>query len=114
MLDLGYEGVRSGVRGYQIRGTRVSDPGYDGIIVEGITSGYEGIRSGVRGHQIRGTRALDPGHEGIRVCIRAGVRRGLRGRANRDRVLPVEHWGADGQKRALYERGGEGGTCDIV
>ena len=44
VLDPGYEGIGSGVRGYQIRGTRVLDPG------------YEGMRSGVRGYKIQGTR----------------------------------------------------------
>ena len=39
-------------------GTRVLDPG------------YEGIRSGLRGYSIRGTRVLDPGYE----CSRSGVR----------------------------------------
>ena len=38
VLDPGYEGIRSGVRGYQIWSTRVLDPG------------YEGIRSGLRGY----------------------------------------------------------------
>ena len=42
-----YENIRSGIRGYQIRSTRVSDPG------------YEGIRSGVRGYM----RISDPGYE---------------------------------------------------
>ena len=54
----GFKDIRSGVRGYQIRGTRVSDPG------------YEGIRSGVRGYQIRGTRLSDPVYEGIRSGVR--------------------------------------------
>ena len=56
--DPGYKGIRSGVRGYQIRGTWVSDPG------------YKGIRSRVRGFQIRGMRVsvstvTDLGYVGI-------------------------------------------------
>ena len=56
VLDLGYD-IRSGVRGYSIRGTMVLD------------SRYEGIRSRVRGYSIRGTRVLDPGYEGIRSGV---------------------------------------------
>ena len=40
----GYEGMRSGVRGYEIWGTRVLD------------LWYEGMRSGVRRYEIWGTR----------------------------------------------------------
>ena len=73
-----YEGIRSGVRGYQIRGTRgtrVSDPGYEvsnpGTRVS--DPGYEGIRSGVRGYQIRGTRVSNPGYEGMRPGVNSPI-----------------------------------------
>ena len=51
----------SGVREYEIWGTRVSD------------IGYKGIRSRVRGYQIRGTRVSDLGYEGIRSGVRGYV-----------------------------------------
>ena len=52
--------MRSGVRGYQIRGTR---------------PGYEGISAGVRGYKCRDTRVLVPGsgYEGISVPGYAGI-----------------------------------------
>ena len=52
MLYLGYEGVRSGVRGYYIRGMRVLDPRYEGIRSGGtkvLNLWCEGVRYGVRG-----------------------------------------------------------------
>ena len=61
--DPGYEDTRSGVRGYKIRGTRIRDPGYEG-------------------YEIRGTRVLDPGYAGMRTGMRSGykcVRSGVRG-----------------------------------
>ena len=51
-MDSGYTGIRAEVRGYQIRGTMVYDPGYEGI----IDPGYEGIIDpGYEGGKIRGT-----------------------------------------------------------
>ena len=72
VLDLGYEGIRSGVRGYQYPGVRgYQYPGYEGINIRG----YEGINirgtrvsiSGVRGYQYPGVRGYQyPGYESVR------------------------------------------------
>ena len=62
-LESGYEDIRSGVRGYLIRGSRASDPGFEDIRLE---SGYEDIRSGVRWY----SRISDLGYEGIRSGVR--------------------------------------------
>ena len=51
--DPGHEGIKTGVRNYQNRGTRVSKPG------------YEGIKTGVRGYQNRGTKVSKPGYSSI-------------------------------------------------
>ena len=51
-VDPGYEGIKFGVRGYQIRGTRVSNSGYENSIeYQNQIRGYKAIiRSGVRGY----------------------------------------------------------------
>ena len=56
---MGYEGIRSGVRG------------------RGIKTGVRGIRSGVRGRG-KGTRLCNMGYEDMRYGVR-GIRSGVRG-----------------------------------
>ena len=46
----GSEGIRSGVRGYKPRGTKVLDSGYEVRGTKVFKPGYEGIRSGERGY----------------------------------------------------------------
>ena len=82
------------VRGYQIRGTRVSDPG------------YEGIRSGVRGYQIWGTRVSDLGYEGIRSGVRGYQIRGARDQIRCTRVSDPVYEGSD----PVY-KGSDPGLC---
>ena len=66
--ERGYEGKISGVRGYNIWGTRAKYLGYEGITIWGTRVyylGYKGKISGVRGQNIWGTRAKYLGYEGI-------------------------------------------------
>ena len=73
VLDLGYEGIISGVEGYYIRGRRVSDPGEESIKFGGTRVSdpwCKGIISGVQWYYIRGTRVSDSRYEGFISGVR--------------------------------------------
>ena len=74
MSKPGYEGVKTGVRECQIRGTRVSNLEYESIKSGGTRVSNWGIKSGVRGYRIWGTRVSNPGYEVIKSEAQGGTR----------------------------------------
>ena len=72
--------ISSSPNSYKIRGTRVSNPGYEDINIRGTRVSI----SGVRGYQTRGTMVSNPGsnpgYDGIKSGVRRYQIRGIRSR----------------------------------